>query len=283
MRKLALPFAALLAAIVGCTASPLATEFSGFDADARLTGRFTYGGMPPSVWGHAPQLIRPQYRPAGAEPGNDKLGATLYQDGYFAFRQPDIASGDYQIVYSDGGELVGSGYNTVSYLVSDPITAPPRKFGKDDAQAKLDLKWEIKDFAPGVDGKISDGKIAFTDFSGAPPATADYFVQVSYLPRKIGGQDSKPEEGKTFQKTLCWTSAATPRATPSMSVTWPGRCNEALTESEWDPGATPSTEVAPDSYLFYRVGFLTAGATLSDFVKGLKVLHGRTAWIPFQQ
>ncbi len=254
MRK---TFPALLGAtfiLIGCNlAAPTGPSFSGFEQGSKLTGKFTFGGKVPS------QALTANYRAAGASANSGQVTADPAKLGYFAFTG-DIKPGDYQIVFSDGGELVTSAdVNTISFYASDTLKSPPSDLSQ--PQTTLDLKWETKEFSPTKDGKFSE-KFSFTKAAELPGA-AEYSVTVSSLDKTKDAKD-----GSANPKTICWTSSPT----TGTSVTWSGKCS--TTE-----GATDGTTPAATESLFYRVNFAKSGTT-QDF-SGKKEFHGRTAWIPF--
>ncbi|MBM3270120.1 MAG: hypothetical protein FJZ01_21000 [Candidatus Sericytochromatia bacterium] len=249
--------AALLGAtliLLGCNLNvPTGPTFTGFKEGSKLTGRYTFGGKAPS------QTLTAYYRSAGAAATSGSTTVGTDQLGYFAFTG-DIKPGDYQVLYSDGGELVASmDVNTISYYVSETLKSPPTNLS--DPQVHMDLKWEVKEFSPAKDAKFGGSfKFAKPSDMGAP---VDYFVTVSYLDKA-----KDPKDGQANPKTVCWTSSPT----TGSSVTWSGKCSQTV-------GAVDGTAPDATASVFYRVNFVRSG-TSQDF-SGKKELHGRTAWIPF--
>lgn len=185
-------------AIAGCPLTGIIpgttpTPFPGFPSDAKLTGRFTFGGNPP------PQTLTAEYKVPGGNRASEK--ATTDSGGYFYFK--GVTPGTYQIVFDDGGEEIkDANVNTVNVYVSDPVTSPPSDLK--NPQVTLDLKWEPK-MKPAPGGTF-DGTFTFNTI---PNLDADYFISVfnssksavtSDLPAPGGTLtwDKKDKDGNTL-------------------------------------------------------------------------------------
>lgn len=164
--------AAGVLAIAGCPLGGLIpgtqpSPFAGFPSDAKLTGRFTFGGNPP------PQQLQAQYKKSGAS-ARETPKATTDSGGYFYFK--DVAAGDYQLIWDDGGEEVKSGdVNTAGLYVSDPVTSPPASLAT--PQVTMDLKWEPK-ASPGPGGEATKGTATSFTFNAFPNLDATYQISI---------------------------------------------------------------------------------------------------------
>ncbi len=163
--------AAGVLAIAGCPLfpglTPTTPTFAGYPTDSKLTGRFTFGGNAPPT-----TPLTAQYKPAGGT----KTSVTAKTDagGYFYFK--DVAAGDYQFIWDDGGEEVKTGdVNTAGIFVGDPVTSPPTQFTT--PQQTLDLKWEPKP-SPAPGAEVTKGTATAFTFNAIPNLDATYQIAI---------------------------------------------------------------------------------------------------------
>ena len=146
-----------------------------FPSDAKLTGRFTFGGNSP------PSVLTAQYKAAGG--ARTTVTATSDSGGYFYFK--DVSPGDYQIIWDDGGEEVRTGdVNTVGIYVGDPVSSPPTQLAT--PQQTLDLKWAPRPVpAPGAE--VTRGTATAFTFTGIANLDATYQISLFSLAKYAVG------------------------------------------------------------------------------------------------
>lgn len=154
--------------------------FQSYPPAAKLTGRFLFNkaAPPPGV------AFVARYRAAGGLQSAET--ATADAQGYFHFLTP--GTGSFQVVWDDGGTLVGSPDTTIAgNYVSDPVTADPPD--KARPQVTLDLYWEPRPVPP--PGGAFSGSFKFRQ---VPDLDAEYFVQV-FDSRRLGLVETSVTKG----------------------------------------------------------------------------------------
>jgi len=150
---------------LGGLTTPTPTPFSGFPADARLTGRFLFRQQTPPI------VLLAQYRVAGGLKAQEV--ATADADGFFYFLTP--GTGSFQIIWDDGGDIVrDAGINTMGHYVSGPVPGLGTAADRTRPQITMDLYWEP---APKpAPGGTFDGKFGFEEIPDL--ASVSYFVTI---------------------------------------------------------------------------------------------------------
>lgn len=96
-----------------------------------LVGRFTFQG------GNPPQTLTAQYNPVTNGTRGARASATATTDSQGNFFFPNISSGQYQIIWDDGGQtMTTASDNTMGLFVSAPVTAP-----NNSSPVTMDLYW----------------------------------------------------------------------------------------------------------------------------------------------
>lgn len=178
------------------SAAPTPSPYVG-----RLAGRLTFQAGNP---GQSLQ-VGLKYRPNGQTPFSKiTKTATSTDSGEFTFT--DLATGDYQVMWDDGGVVAAAPFNTTGIAVSDPVALDDIQSSQ--ATAGMELAWDFFSASPQPNATLQSRTVTFSWPAKTGVASPVYQVVIFQNAGDSALQSSTPTTGTTVNLTLSNSVAA---------------------------------------------------------------------------
>lgn len=222
------------------------------------------GTLPPGTGTTTPSILSGRITHGAADPGSEltlglkkfdgaayqKLGTTTKTDtkGNYAFTDASLASGKYQVIYDDGGQVMNdASVNTTGVYVSEAVEASSTA----TKSINFDVKWIINPLIePAETFVVGTSSFGWAANTNAPGAEYQVFIQDA-------------------ASASVFSSAFKTRTT----LAWNGKKTSA---NDTDKDA-PTGALAAAGQYYYQIKFQKAGTTY-----GGDGFYGQTKWIPFK-